>query len=118
MLDIIDTDLEEGQINAFINTANNLVTAKLGSSGLDAAILHDIELWLSAHFLCMRDMRARSESIAGEYSVTYQGETKMGFEATLYGQQALALDYTGTLATAGAALKRAYIEVFSEADSA
>lgn len=115
LLDIIDTDLEESQINAFINTANNLVTAKLEDSGLDSTMLHDIELWLSAHFVCMRDMRAKSEDIAGEYRVTYQGETKTGLDATLYGQQALLLDYTGTLAALG--LKKAWIEVFCEAEA-
>lgn len=113
--DIIDTDLTDGQINAFINTAHRFIQANLLGVGLSADILTQIELWLAAHFLAIRDQRVESESVGGEWSAKYQGKTAMGFQATLYGQQALTLDSSGTLASVG--LKRVTFEVYSEEDS-
>lgn len=113
--DIIDTNLTDGQISAFINTAYQLVTQKLSSSGLGDDLLTEIETYLAAHLLSLRDQRVERESIAGEYSATYQGKTGMGLEATLYGQQVLLLDTTGSMAKLG--LKKATFEVISEADS-
>jgi hypothetical protein len=114
--EIIDTNLTEAQINAFINSAHYYVQENLLNKGLSANILAQIELWLSAHFLAIRDQRVESESVAGEWQAKYQGKTGMGFEATTYGQQALMLDTTGTLASAG--LKPVTFEVYSEQDSA
>lgn len=111
--DIIETDLPEGQINAFANTAHRMVNLHLASSGLSATILTEIETWLAAHFVSMRDQRVQQEKV-DEWSATFQGKTAMGLQATLYGQQALALDSTGTLAALG--LKKAVIQVFSEQD--
>ena len=108
VMEIISTSLSEEQINAFINTAHHVVEDRLGDAELGETLLTDIELWLSAHFLATRDQRAKSETVA-EYSVTYQGNTDMGLKATIYGQQALALDYTGTLAALG--LKKATLNL-------
>ena len=93
--EIISTKISIETINAAINTAHHLVDAKLASSGLGTDLLTDIELWLSAHFVAIRDPRSKSESI-GDYSTTY-------------GQQAIALDYTGTLASMG--LKKATLNM-------
>jgi hypothetical protein len=106
--EIISTKLSAETINAAINTAHHLVDAKLASTSLTPDLLIDIELWLSAHFVAIRDPRSKSESI-GDYSTTYQGNTDMGLNATTYGQQALALDYTGTLAAMG--LKKATLNM-------
>ena len=108
VMEIISTSLSEEQINAFINTAHTIIAAKLTDVGLDTDTLTQIELWLSAHFLSMRDQRPNSETIA-EYSVRYQGSTGMGLEATTYGQQALTLDWSGTLKSLG--LKKATLFV-------
>jgi hypothetical protein len=113
--EIIETDLSDSLVNAFINTAHYFIQENLLDKGLSADILTQIELWLSAHFLAIRDPRVESEGIAGEWQARYQGKTGMGFEATTYGQQALMLDTTGTLASAG--LKAVTFEVYSEQDS-
>ncbi len=106
--EIISTKLLPETINAAINTAHHLVDAKLVSSGLGTDLLTDIELWLSAHFVAIRDPRAESERI-GDYTANYQGKTDMGLNASTYGQQAIALDYTGTLAAMG--LKKATLNM-------
>ena len=113
--EIVDTDLTNAQINNFINAAHLLVVqADLAGSGLAEALLVEIERWLSAHFLSIRDKRVEQESVGGEWSAKYQGKTDMGLEATTYGQQALALDTSGELAATG--LKRATLEVYSYVD--
>ena len=111
--DIIDTDLTVGQINAFINAANLVVTTQLASAGLGETLLTEIEKWLTAHLLSTRDQRTESESVGGGggYSVRFQGKTSMGLDATIYGQQVKLLDTSGTLARLG--LKTARLNVIS-----
>jgi hypothetical protein len=112
--DIIDTDLTEAQINAFIRSANLMVTNRLTSLIVSADLLKDIELWLSAHFVAIRDPRQKSVSI-GSASTSFHGNSGMGLDFTPYGQQVKLLDYTGELSKGG--LKRATFEVISEEDS-
>lgn len=107
--DIFDTDLTAIQLNAFIAGAHVIVNENLVGKGLSEALLTEIEKWLAAHLASIRDQRVQSENIAGEYSVTYQGKTGLGLDATLYGQMVKQFDHTGTLATLGQ--KRASITV-------
>jgi hypothetical protein len=96
--EIISTELTDSQINAFANTAHLVVQENLASKGLSEARLKQIELYLAAHFLSMRDQRKKQVK-AGDVAITYQGETSTGLQATLYGQQAMMLDPSGTLAS-------------------
>lgn len=109
--DILDTDLGEVWLAAFINTAHAIVVDRLSNVGLSAAILTQIEIWLSAHLATSRDQQAESEDIAGEYKVKFQGKYDLGLNGSKYGQMVLLLDSTGTLATAGQ--KRASMLVFA-----
>lgn len=63
--------------------------------------LETIEQLVAAHLACLRYPRLSKKEI-GPMAETRAGETGMGFDATSYGQQAVALDPTGTLATATA----------------
>jgi hypothetical protein len=99
--EVISTELGDTTIHAFINTAHRLLDSKATAmTTLGEDLLTEIELWLSAHFLAMRERQAQTEKI-DEYSVTFMGTSGMGLQATQYGQQALALDWTGTLAGLG-----------------
>jgi len=105
--ELIDTDLTDGQINHAINIAYNitrLVSGKLGSCGGSSMECTLMEL-LAAHFITLREGSPKSESIGGEYSITYRGSDGLGLSASLYGQNALAVDCSGKLAKLG--LKRA-----------
>jgi len=97
---IIDTDLSEGDITPFLLAASGLVTDLLGASDvLTAARLADIECWLAAHFVAVRDPRVKSETIG---KATFSYETAVvadGLKATRYGQQVLLLDLSGTMAS-------------------
>ena len=98
--DIIDTDLET--LTPFIDAASQLVD---GISGLGAATLKEIERWLAAHFIAIRDQRTVKDAV-GDSSHTYGGKTGMGLDATLYGQQVKLLDTTGYLVSVGTYMKK------------
>lgn len=101
--EIIDTDLTDAQLHAFVNMAYYLsrpVAGNLGSCGGSAAECQII-LLLAAHLVTLREGSPKSESVGGEWSITYRGTDGKGLESSLYGQNALALDCSGMLAKAG-----------------
>ena len=95
--EILKTTLTESQLEAFINAANLLVTAKLSSSGLSDDILFEIKRWLSAHFVSAREKITTSESMGGA-SDSYAIQVGLGLNGSFYGQQVKLLDTTGILA--------------------
>ena len=98
---IIDTSLTDPEIEAFIGSASVLIDAALVDSGLGEDLLENIEMWLTAHMIAStRERQAKSES-AGGASITYQGETGLGLNSTMYGQQVLMLDTSGSFAGLG-----------------
>lgn len=103
--EITESQLDEPIVNAFINTANQLVENLLVGQGLGEETLTEIEKYLTAHFMTLLEPKAHSEQIDTEYRVTYQGQTKMRLEASFYGQTALLLDSSGSLQRASEELK-------------
>lgn len=99
--DIFDTSLDTsdgGALDQWVAIANSLVDDIADAdSSLDAARLENIEKLVAAHLAASQDQRHERES-GGARSVSYQGDTGMGFTGTKHGQAALALDPTGTLA--------------------
>lgn len=89
------------EISMFIAPANLIVTERLGSNtSIPNSLKKEIERWLAAHFIAVADRVATEEQV-DDAKVKYAGQTKMGLESTTYGQQAIALDSTGSLATLG-----------------
>lgn len=97
--EILDTSLTDATIETFISAASMTVSKYLdGVSSLTALQLKEIERWLAAHLIaCSREKQVKSEA-AGDASVSYQGVTGSGLDATLYGQQVKLLDTSGILA--------------------
>lgn len=94
---IIDTDLTDSEISSFIETANMVVDEVLSDSTvLSTRQLKEIEKYLSAHFICVREGQAMAEG-ADAGNITYTRQKGKGLESTSYGQTAMALDETGTL---------------------
>ena len=84
----------------FINTASIFVENNLEDKGLSEEILTEIEKYLAAHFLALHpDERQLIEQQLGEAIDKYIGKYGEGFKATQFGQTAITLDSTGTLAT-------------------
>jgi hypothetical protein len=109
--ELIETSLSDTIIERFIVSANRIVSKILGNdTTLDEDDLSDIECWLSAHFVAStRELQAKSEGADGA-SISYQGQTAMGLDATLYGQQVKILDTTGKLA---ASLGKQAVEIYA-----
>ena len=101
--EIIDTNLTDARINAFINMAvamTSILSGELDACGGDDT-LESIQLLLAAHFLTLYERTAKSESIGGQWSVTWAIKEGPGLESSLYGQAAMNLDCSGLLSTAG-----------------
>lgn len=97
---VIETD-EKISVAQFIKTAGvftDRVSTKATDMGITvtAAELTAIETYLAAHFYALRDPQYQSKS-TGKSQATFQGKTEMGLNLTWWGQQAIALDPTGTL---------------------
>ena len=103
--EIIETEVED--VTSFITTANILITKLLSDSDLEESHLAEIEKYLAAHFVAIRDPRAISEAI-GDAKVTYSAgantysnsmKEASGLNETTYGKQVMLLDTTGILRT-------------------
>jgi hypothetical protein len=91
---ILETSIDT---TPFITTADLVVTENLASSGYSVARLKQIELYLAAHFTCVRERQLKVESV-NKSSNTYQGDTGKGLDSSLYGQQVQMLDNLSILA--------------------
>jgi len=92
----VDPSITTAMKNAFINVANLMVTKVVTASDMTADHKKEIERWLAAHFIAIRDVKSSSES-AG-VSVSYLASVGMNLNQTTYGQQVLLLDTSGAFA--------------------
>lgn len=95
--EIISYDSSITNIQPFIDAANLMVTAVCTSTLLSDSLLKEIERWLSAHFVAIRDPKLVSQSIGGASDSYETNKTDFGLKLTRYGQQAIALDISGAL---------------------
>ena len=100
---IIETDLPDATVDAFIDSATKMVDLYL----LDAEChttdsLKQVELWLSADMLSVRDKALSSEKL-GDAQDTQRapGVLLKGLESSYWGQKALSFDCSGILADIG-----------------
>lgn len=100
--EIIATDLADATVDVFITAADRIVDVQLADKGIADATLKEVKRWLAAHLVSVRVPQARLESLdLGDLSESYGGEYGRGLASSLYGQMALALDPSGTLAAQG-----------------
>ena len=95
---ILDTGLDNSEIEAYISGATELVSATLGSGVTD--LKKEIVRWLTAHMIASTREQQLSEAGAGSARAKFQGETGLGLDSTHYGQQVKILDTSGKLAMA------------------
>lgn len=106
---LVDTDRS---VDLFIEIANNLVDEHLLSSSLTATQLKHIEIYLAAHFAAVTEERGSIvRSSVGDAAETYQDIYESGLRSTRFGQQAIALDTSGTLAGLASSKVRAQFRV-------
>jgi hypothetical protein len=96
-IDAALTDLEPFRIAANYVVEDNLASVTFYTTSPGLSRLKEIERWLAAHFTAIRDKRIDSEK-AGPVSQKFQYKLGLNLQSTMYGQQAIMLDKTGTLA--------------------
>lgn len=96
---VINTELTASEVTPFVRTANVIVNEVLADEGYSDDRLREIELYLAAHFIAVREGRPASQKI-GEAQITYHGKSALGLQHTPQGQQVMLLDDHGRLAQA------------------
>jgi hypothetical protein len=101
---IIETKRIDEEIQPMIDAAHLVAEEDLANSGYSEERKKLIELWLSAHYVAVRDPMISSVSggpgSTGS-STQYDGKTGMvGLEHTRYGLQVIAFDKSGILTRA------------------
>ncbi len=114
--ELINTDLTDVIVASSIDIASRFIDEVI--SGLAADRLADIELYLSAHFVAMRDQDegAITEEKVGDGQVKYSGEFGKSLNLTRYGQMAIFLDTTGKLAASTLTQIKARFETVAPVD--
>jgi hypothetical protein len=107
--EIIDTALGDAGVAACISAANALIDSKTEMvSLLLEDTLTQIELWVAAHNVSVADPRVTEERTR-ETSVKYaQPKVGTGLTGSPYGQVAISLDTTLTLADAPATRRASF----------
>jgi hypothetical protein len=103
---------------SYINVASVVSEAYLSGKGLSEPILTQIEIFLAAHFATLAVERGGlTREQQGQSSQSYQmlSTRQTGFASTRFGQQAIALDASGTLAAVGSTHLKAIFEVVGSA---
>lgn len=108
VLSIMDNDLGESEISPFIISANVFVTQHLGGK-LSDSVLKEIERWVAAHMVASTKDRQIKDTGADNAYIKYTGYWSEGLNGTSYGQMAIALDATGTLAILAKGKRGIYI---------
>jgi len=105
-------DVDSGlDVNPFILASSVLLDTILPSGQIGTAQRKEIERWLTAHFITIRQGQLEAQTI-GDAKDTYAlGSLSGGIKSTTYGQQAVALDTSGSLAKAE--MPKAKLEVIS-----
>jgi hypothetical protein len=109
---VIMTGLSDSDLDSVISIASNLYTNYLGSSSIDAATELNIKIWLSAHFVSLKDAQTRvEEEKIGDVSAKYSsidGNANNGLLMTRWGKTATTFDPTGILKGLGTLSPRLY----------
>lgn len=109
VLDIMDTTLTTEQLTPYLISANAFVTNTFSGKGLSDDILKEVERWVAAHMVATTKDRQIKETGADNAYIKYTGYWSEGLNATSYGQMAIALDSTGTLAILAKGKRGIYI---------
>jgi len=94
---IPDIDSALSDLTPFLLSSDSIVDDELEGKGLEDIRLTKIKEWLAAHFIAVADLRASQETVEG-VSASYQYRLGLNLQNTMYGQQAMFLDTSGTLA--------------------
>jgi hypothetical protein len=104
-----NTTLTTAQIEAYITSADIMITQVLGTT-LSVDALSEICRWLSAHMIALTRERQAIKEEAGTAKITYSDIFKKGgMSSTTYGQMCIVLDTTGVFSILALGLRSASI---------
>lgn len=111
--EVVPTEIADSVVlTNFIDTANLFVDTHLAAAGHSDAILAKIELYLAAHYTALTEEQGGlTRSKLGDADESFANIYDQGLKATRFGQQALALDTTGTLNSVAATQLKAEFRV-------
>jgi hypothetical protein len=114
-----NTMLTPEDIDLHVKIANNIVTTNLTSVGHSDETLVDLELNIAAHIVTLTKKTSNTivQKKVGQASLKHDmGKMGERLNATVFGQTALLIDTSGTLANMQSAEKQAGIEVYGAID--
>lgn len=97
---VIQTSLTTPVIERMLITADRVLVQHIDPENIDGDLRDELQIWMAAHFLAIRDRQAKTQSADGVNFVMDGGDKEgaVGFLATRWGRQVLMLDPTGILA--------------------
>lgn len=90
----IDASIDTADNQAMIDVASLLVTDVIVDTTVSEERKKNVELYLSAHFIALRDQRVASEK-ADVVAQSFQFRVGLNLNVTIYGQQVMILDTSG-----------------------
>jgi hypothetical protein len=112
--EIIETSIPDAVItSSMIETATLYVDEHLLELGYTDAMLERIELYLAAHFVAITEEQGamKFDKLGDASSAWETSFFEVGLKSTRFGQTALTLDSSGTLANVGSASFKAEFRV-------
>ncbi len=103
-------------LQGFIDTANAIVDQVFTGVTISSALLAQIEKYLAAHFFHLSEPLVGIERIDTAWKEYSKGLLGEGLKFTEFGQQALAIDFTGTLAKLSSTRPGSSFSVIGEQD--
>ena len=113
-------EVTEAEFDQYVVAANLVVDEDLAGAGLSQARLDLIATYMGAHFATVTFERGGlTRQKAGESADTYKTglDSDQGYLLTRFGQQAVALDTSGTLALNATPMQKAEFRVVSSPSS-
>ncbi|WP_455448306.1 hypothetical protein [Natrinema thermotolerans] len=92
------TDIAD--LSPFIGAAGRMYDRRIEGENVDSEVRDDVVTQLAAHLVASGPERQVSSAGEGGGNVSFEGETGEGLSGTTYGQLAVTLDPTGSLAGA------------------
>jgi len=111
-----DTSLSDAILTSVIDSANIFVTESLTGKGLSDNALAEIERWLAGHMVAVTRERTAAKEGAGTAFIHYTGTWGEGLLSTSYGQTAVMLDTSGTLANIAKVKSSAWVKAVPNFD--
>lgn len=97
--------LRATDVDVHINNAELFMDAVFPADVVPASLYRMIGIYVAAHFAFLREGQIQKEDI-DVLSTTFNMKSDLGFNSTTFGQQAITLDPTGTLANHNALAKK------------